>query len=163
MHVQTPPTGISLVINPQGNRIRVTEGALLQATVSGSSNTDVIWSVLGGDSNGTIQYINSAGANTCQYYTPGTIGTYTVIATSVADPTKSAQTNIEVVPGVSIWVPGYGSWLEPGDSRLLTASVDGISDQSITWQASAGTILPDGTFIAPAETGGGHDHGHKCR
>ncbi|MET0401649.1 MAG: hypothetical protein ABW123_04560, partial [Cystobacter sp.] len=68
-----------------------TQGGTVQfsATVTGTSNTAVTWSVEGGDANGTI-------SSTGRYTAPGKTGTFTVIATSVADPAVQATATVTV-------------------------------------------------------------------
>ena len=39
-----------------------------------------------------------------------------------------------------------------GQARLLS-SVEGSSNQAVTWSASAGQVAPDGLFTAPSGTG----------
>ena len=70
-------------LGPAGKRTFV-------ATVSGASNTAVTWSVEEGAAGGTID----ANGN---YIAPSTQGTFHVVATSVADPAKSASAAVTVV------------------------------------------------------------------
>lgn len=62
------------------------------ATVSGTSNTNVIWSVQEGTAGGSI---TSSGV----YTAPSTPGTYHIVATSDADQTQSATATVIVGPG----------------------------------------------------------------
>ncbi|MFP2896412.1 hypothetical protein [Corallococcus sp. 4LFB] len=65
----------------------------LTAEVTGTNNLAVLWSVEGGDANG---YVSSTGV----YRAPDKTGTFTVTATSVADPAKKASASIAVEPVV---------------------------------------------------------------
>lgn len=60
------------------------------ATVSGSANTAVTWSITEGSAGGSI---TSGGV----YTAPNTFGTYHVVATSVADPSKSATITVHTI------------------------------------------------------------------
>lgn len=105
---------ISISVTPTPISVEVGQTQAFSATVSGTSNTDVTWSVMesGGGS------ISSAGL----YTAPMTAGTYTVVATSVADTTKKGTASVTVTalpnamvrvfhassnaPKVNIWVDG---------------------------------------------------------
>lgn len=78
---------VSIAISP-GSASLVTEGSLqLDAAVGGTSDAAVTWSATGGA-------VSSLGL----YTAPSTAGTYTVSATSLADPSKSASVRIIVSP-----------------------------------------------------------------
>lgn len=79
----------SVAITPSA--ATVPEGGSLPflATVKGVANTTVTWSVQGGATGGSI---TSSGV----YTAPNALGTYTVVATSVADPTTSAAAVVTI-------------------------------------------------------------------
>ena len=71
---------VSVSISPGSGSV-VTDGTLqFKSNVSGTPDTAVLWSVSGGA-------VSSLGVFTA----PAAAGTYTVTATSLADPTKSAN------------------------------------------------------------------------
>jgi hypothetical protein len=121
------------------------------ATVAGSANTAVTWTVSCSGSNcGTI----SAGG---LYTAPAAINatdTVAVKATSSADVTKSATASVSLVP-VSVSVsPGTAS-LNGGEAKQFTATVTGSSNTTVTWAVSCsgsdcGSINPSGLYTAPA-------------
>lgn len=78
-------------ISPTTSTLSVGASATFLASVQGPSNTGVTWSVTeaGG---GTI-------SSTGVYTAPATKGTYHVVATSVADPTKKATATVTVQSG----------------------------------------------------------------
>jgi 6-phosphogluconolactonase (cycloisomerase 2 family) len=78
------PSSVTVAINP--STVTVPEGGSLSfvATVKGAANTSVTWSVQEGTTGGSI---TSLGV----YTAPNTLGTYHVVATSVADATASAS------------------------------------------------------------------------
>ena len=89
-----PAPTVGVEISSNGSSV-VPNGTLqLSASVSGSTNTAVTWSTTGGS-------ISSSGLFTA----PSTSDTYTVTATSVADPSKSASVNISVVSVTLSWTP----------------------------------------------------------
>ncbi|MBK5275601.1 MAG: hypothetical protein JJE30_11185 [Desulfuromonadales bacterium] len=86
------------------------------ATVTGASNTAVIWSVIetGGGS------VSSAGV----YTAPSTAGTYHVKAASVADPSKSATAAVTVTAPTPFPI---GTWVGPHN---IVIKVDSFYDAS---------------------------------
>ncbi|HUI51540.1 MAG TPA: hypothetical protein VLX60_07140, partial [Terriglobales bacterium] len=90
-----PPSGtVSVSISPTTASIRSGDSYSFSATVTGSSNTSVNWSINstpGG--NATLGTVNSSG----NYTSPSTIpnpNTVTLTATSAADSSKSASSTI---------------------------------------------------------------------
>ncbi len=79
---------VAVSLNPNTASLQTSQTQAFSATVTGSTNTAVTWSVIeaGGGS------ITPAGL----YTAPGSAGTYHVLATSVADATKSAQAVVTV-------------------------------------------------------------------
>ncbi|GLH74894.1 hypothetical protein GETHLI_33960 [Geothrix limicola] len=124
----------------------VNAGSSLQYTssVSGAANGAVTWSVSGG------QTINGSGL-----FSATTAGTYTVTATSAADPTKSASTQVtvnSVVTGVNLSKTTLN--LKAGESTPLTATAVGLGgvNPSVTWSTTGGTYS-NGIYTAPVVDG----------
>jgi DNA-binding beta-propeller fold protein YncE len=90
-------SGIRVQMYPTSATLPIQDTYTLTATVTGTTNTAVIWSVngtTGGDAqNGTIV---PTGPQTALYTAPASSITATVVATSVADPTESASASISV-------------------------------------------------------------------
>jgi hypothetical protein len=59
---------------------------------------------------------------------------------------NAAQVQVAVSPSSAI--------LSPSTQQIFTATVQGSSNSAVSWSASAGTILSDGTFTAPAADNG---------
>ncbi len=123
------------------------------ATVTGSSDTSVTWSLscTNAGNCGTIAAgLYTAPANVV------TADTVTVTATAVADATKSATATVNLVPMVAISISPNGTvpnplLLSPGGTLQLTSSVTGTSNAAVTWSADGGSIDPSsGLFTAPA-------------
>ena len=145
-----PPSRISVTITP--GTVSLQTGATKQftATVTGSANTAVTWTASGGS-------ITSGGL----YTAPGSAGTFTVTATSVADATKkgSATANVSVA---GTWPVG---WNEIPGTHLRDHTPSGCSDgfnfnsnaEFIMGQWSGG--VADTTNNRLLIFGGGHGNG----
>ncbi len=89
----TPASSVAVAISPLRAAVTTTQPQTFSATVTGSTNTSVTWSVdtiLNG--NATVGTISATGT----YTPPSTAGTHTITATSVADINKSASASIAV-------------------------------------------------------------------
>ncbi|WP_240359047.1 glycosyl hydrolase family 18 protein [Pyxidicoccus trucidator] len=98
------PQGVSITLTPTSASLATGATRTFTATVTGSTNKAVTWSIQQGASGGTV---TSAGL----YTAPQTAGTYHVIATSQADTTKKASATVTVTRppsgGTGKWVSGY--------------------------------------------------------
>ena len=83
-----PGGTVSVSISPNDVELSPRDFIDLTATVTGNSNTAVTWSASGG----TL----TPSGNAARFTAPSTEGTYTVTATSVADPSASASIQILV-------------------------------------------------------------------
>lgn len=126
------------------------------ATVSGTTNTAVTWTVNampGGNS--SVGTISTAGL----YTAPSSAGTYTITATSVADTKKSASAVVTVQGSVSVTPASAG--LVPGTTQQFAASVMGETNPSVAWSvdgiaggnSTVGTINAQGIYTAPSSIG----------
>lgn len=136
-----PPVSVS--INPGS----VTLGALMtqsfSAVVTGSSNTQVIWS-LGAGSVGSVD-VNGL------YTAPNSSsGSATVIATSVADSTRSASATVTLTGTVNVAVSPPTPVVATNAQQQFTAKVTGATNPGVTWGASCGSITAAGLYTAPA-------------
>lgn len=113
-----PATTVSVAISPTSPTIAANGTQNFTASVTGTSNTQVIWSVV--SANGGS--ITSGGV----YNAPAMAGTYQVKALSVADPTKSAVAEIAVSAnntsnGSNIYL---GKWIGPYQFSISITSTD---------------------------------------
>jgi hypothetical protein len=142
-------TSIAVAISPR-TAATTTGGALtFTAAVTGTlagQSTAVTWSVKepGG---GTVDVSG-------HYTAPGTAGTFHVIATSVADPTKTDTATVSVASIVVI------SAVSPVNAFAceavqLSATVTGTSDTLVLWSVptACGTITAAGVFTPARMTG----------
>jgi Bacterial Ig-like domain (group 2) len=153
----TPSTTITVALNHTS--VTVAAGATEQftATVKGSTNTSVTWSVDGvSRGNSTTGTISSSGL----YTAPTVAGSHTVTATSVADTSASAKAAVTVTLQVLNLSPS-SALLAPSGTQQFTSTLEGAPDSSVTWSvdgvaggnAAVGTVSASGLYTAPAAAG----------
>jgi RHS repeat-associated protein len=113
------------------------------ATAVGFTDTRIAWSVqeAGG---GTVDI-------TGHYTAPATAGIYHVVATSMADPTKTAIATVQVATTrVTVAVSPNATQLVKGGTATFSAVVEGNSNTAVTWSATGGSInASTGAYTAP--------------
>ena len=126
------------------------------ATVSGSDNTAVTWTVdkvAGGNS--TVGTITSTGL----YTAPQSSGTHVVTATAVVDTTKSASATVTVKGTLAI-NPATAT-VVAGATQPFQAILNGTVTSGATWtvdgvsggNSSVGIITGAGVYTAPSQAG----------
>jgi hypothetical protein len=152
----TPP-GFSLVqvaTTPAATSMFVSTTQLFSAQVTGDNDTAVLWSVQEGSFGG---FVDASGL----YTAPAIAGTFHVVATSHADPTRSAAATVTVRPRVvAVTVePGVATVIS-GGIQLFSAQVSGTADTALLWSVqegfSGGTIDATGLYTAPPAAGTFH-------
>ena len=148
----------SVAVSISPTEAQVTAGAQKQftATVTGTTNSAVSWSVVGSGCSGVAcGSISTSGLYTAPTSTP-TPPQVSVTATSVADPTKSATSSVTIIPEVSVTVSPSTVQLPVLGHQQFTATVTGSSNTSVTWRiaggcigAACGTISASGVYTAP--------------
>jgi Chitobiase/beta-hexosaminidase C-terminal domain len=157
------PGSVSVTVQPGSITLGTAQPQAFSATVSGTSNTGVTWSL-----SPSLGSISSAGF----YTAPSSISsgqTVTVTATSEADPSKTASALVTLAPpsGVSYYVSNSGSnanngtsasspWktiahvntqsFKPGDSILFQAGGTWREQLNIIWKGSAGSPIIFGSY-----------------
>jgi hypothetical protein len=144
---------VSVVISPTSASVNPAGTQTFTATVSGSTNTAVTWSVeeTGGGS------VTQAGL----YTAPSTTGSYHVIATSVADATKSAAATVSVVNGpiITVTVNPASPSVTTNANQAFTATVTNTSNTAVAWsveESAGGSITDGGVYTAPGLVGTYH-------
>ena len=137
--VATDPVGVT--INPLAAVLGTRESTTFTASVANASNRQVTWSATGGT-------VTATGV----YTAPDDPGSYEVIATSVADPSKSARARV-TVSAISVTINPTTVTLVRGTSFDFRAGVTGAQNTALTWTASGGTITATGRYTAPTTTG----------
>lgn len=135
-----PSSGVQISISP--STATVNEGGTQQfvATVTGTSNTAVNWSVLSGT--GTI---SSSGL----FKAPNSQESEAVQVRSQADSTKIATASV-TVPPISIQIQPMSANVAPGGTQQFTATVSGTVTTGVKWtETGKGTINQSGLYTAP--------------
>ena len=165
--------GVSVNVSPATATLAANHRVTVTAQVNGTANSGVTWNVNGvAGGNVTIGQICVVGSSPCQtvtseavlqvdYVAPGAIPTpnpVTVQATSTADTTKSASSQITVINRVLVSVLPASVTLAPLAVQGFTASVLGTANQSVVWQIQGtactsagicGSIDTNGAYTAP--------------
>ncbi|MBV8673798.1 MAG: hypothetical protein JOZ33_10220, partial [Acidobacteriaceae bacterium] len=148
---------IAVSVSPAN--VNVVTGTTQQftATVSNATNTAVTWSINGsGCSGSTCGTITSGGLYTAPHSVP-TPAQVTVTATSVADPTKSANATVTVVPPVTVTISPKTVQLVTDAMQQFSATVLNTTNAAVTWSVAGsgcsgsgcGTITSGGLYTAP--------------
>lgn len=136
-------TGVHVTISPTGPTVAFGQQVQFTATVTGTSNTAVIWTA----SEGTI-------TQTGLFTAPSAVESVSVTASSAADTTVFARATVSVVrTGVNVTISPTGATLGIGESQAFTATVTGATNTTVTWSASGGTITSNGIYTAPNTAG----------
>jgi hypothetical protein len=145
---------VAVSISPNSTTITAGDSAPFTATVQGTTNTGVTWSVdsiPGGNS--TVGTITGTGS-TISYTSPAQPGHHTITATSVVNTNSSANASVTVA-APSLTVSPTSATVAPDGTQQFTASeavtwsVDGIAGGG----SSTGTITAGGLYRAPATIG----------
>jgi hypothetical protein len=146
--VTVPP--VSVTVSPDPATVFLGATQAFTATVT-AINPAVTWTVQEGAAGGSI---DSQG----NYTAPQVVGTYHVIATSVADTSKSGSATI-TVPPVAVSISPTADTLGPNGQRTFTAAVTAATNTAVTWmitEGAAGGTIVDGSYTAPAKQGTFH-------
>ncbi len=146
-----PPPVTSISVAPMSALVDQGETIQFSASVSGTSNQAVAWSIQEGIGGGSV-------SQTGLYTAPAAAMEVHVIATSVADASKSSSALV-TVNAVSVSLPSTAG-VPRGRQRQFTAVVAGTVVKDVTWTveegASGGTITVDGVYTAPMSGGPFH-------
>ena len=153
----TGPAGTDVVVQlqPPSAATGVNGSVPFSASVTGTAQLGVTWSVQEGPAGGTV---TSSGV----YTAPSTTGTFHVVVTSLADPTKtrSATVTVTAAPPVAVSVAPAAVSLDACGTSTFTARASGTTGGSATWSvregAAGGSITPSGAYTAPSTPGTYH-------
>jgi hypothetical protein len=147
-------------ISPTTAAVPTNGTQLFRATVTGTSNTAVSWSLTGpgcsGSACGTLSTSGSSVVYSAPIVAPSP-ATVRVVASSVADPTKSAAAGITVDPTTVVNVTPTNLSVTTGSAQQFAASVRGTPNTAVVWTVSGigcsgpacGTISSSGLYTAP--------------
>jgi hypothetical protein len=134
--VAAPPVSVS--ITPSSAALAPGATKQFAASVTGTSNTNVTWTATGGSVNANGLY--TAGATT---------GNFTVTATSVQDPSRSAAATVTIAaPAPSVTISPLTPTIFTGGALQFNATVTGMANTSVTWTATGGSISTSGLYTA---------------
>jgi hypothetical protein len=130
------PPAITVTLSPAGAALWTGGTQTFQATVTGTTDTAVAWSVVE-PSGGTI-------SATGRYTAPASPGTFRVKATSAADPTKAATAPVSVSVQPA---PGACNGAAPGDGASLQGFTPFPADNAWNRDVSADPVDPGSAAI----------------
>jgi hypothetical protein len=149
------PGQVAVSVAPATAMVGINATQLFVATVLGTANTAVTWSVSGGPANGTI-------SPTGLYTAPSAVpfpNFITVTATSNANPAVSATATVQVTSAsvVNVTVSPAATTLQTGTTQPFTATVTGTATTTVNWSVNGvpggnsaiGTISAVGLYTAP--------------
>ncbi len=148
-----------IVVKITPTLVQLNTGAQQQfsASVTGSSDTAVTWSVSSAGCTGAAcGTVTSSGLYTAPGAVPNPAGV-NVIATSQADPTKSASATVVVQSPVAITISPASANVPTAGQQQFTATVTGTNNTAVTWSLSGagcsgsacGTLSSSGLYTAP--------------
>jgi hypothetical protein len=145
---------VAVAVNPGAANLPLLGSATFAAVVTGTANVSVTWTVQEGSSCGSI-------SSTGVYTAPNAASTCHLVATSAADPTKSASATVTVtaVPIVTVSVSPATARTTTGGTLTFSATVSGTTagqSTAATWSvpSGAGSIgATTGIYVAPATAG----------
>ena len=140
-------TAVGIAVAPATITIGAGDTVPLTASITNAANDAVTWTASAGAIVGT--------GNAVRWAAPVAGGSYTVTATSVLDPARTASATVTVTP-VVVTLAASSEALFRGEGTTLTATVTGTSNVSVTWSASCGTLTGTGStvqYAAPTTAG----------
>ncbi len=143
----TSSVGVSLVAPPAW--VLTDRTAAFSATVSGTADTRVRWSVVGAPGHGTIDQDGVYTGPSARPDPPHA----TIRATSLADTLESASVTVPVYGPVSVRITPDSTAVIMGDQVRFAATVDNAPAGTISWSVSGGlsfgNITSSGLYTAP--------------
>lgn len=146
--------GVRVSVSPKTANLAPAATQQFTATVSGSGDSDVSWTV--DESNGGT--VSTAGL----YTAPATAGTFHVRATSQTSPSASDTAVVTVSGGsggVTVTISPKTANLAPTATQQFTATVTGSANTLVSWtvdEPGGGSVTVDGLYSAPAAGGTYH-------
>ena len=151
-------SSVTVTVTPNPVTVILSGSQQFTATVAGSSNTNVNWSVNtvpGGNS--TVGTISSTGL----YTAPGALpnpATITITATSAVNIKITGTSAVTLDSGVRVSVLPLTATLGASETLQFSATVTGTTNSAVTWSVNGvnggnptvGTISPTGFYTGPA-------------
>jgi hypothetical protein len=142
---------VSVVVNPGSASVPTGGSTQLTASVTGTIDPGVSWAVTEGAAGGTV---TSNGL----YTAPPAIGTYHVVVTSVADPTKFATVTVTVTARLLVnggFENGILGWSSAGSVSIRPYTSGATKYAELTSDPGVHTVgYLEQTFDVPVDAGG---------
>jgi hypothetical protein len=153
-----PPPTITVTVQPASATLSLGQTQQFQATVTGTSNSSVNWTVDGvAAGNASLGTISAGGLYTAPAIMPAS-STLTITAISVADPAASGAASVALQDGIAVSIAPASATVPAGGTQVFTATVTSSGDLStdVDWavngiaggNASVGTIAANGADSA---------------
>ena len=145
---------ITVTVAPTTASVPVGQAQTFIATVTGTPNTGVAWTLTQGGAAcspgcGTLAPTSTTSGTPATYTAPAAIpaqgATVTITATSAADTSVSASATITITQNVSVSVSPSTASVGVGQTQAFTATVTGTNNASVTW-----TLTQNGAACTPA-------------
>jgi len=154
-------TAVLLSISPSSAAVATASAGTFTATVTGTSNTAVAWSLTGAGCSGASCGTLATSSLTAVYSAPNVApspANINVVATSMADASKTASASVTIMPVVAVSVTPGSTSIGTGATQQFNASVVGTSNTAVTWSAqgagcsasACGTVDSAGLYTAPS-------------
>ncbi len=140
---------VTVTTAPTSATIGVGQMKAFTATVTGTANLAVTWSVNGiTGGNATVGTIDVNG----NYLAPASLvmsQSFTITATSVASAAAKGSSTVTVTVPISVAVSPQVATVVTLGTITLTATVSGTSNTAVNWTTTSGSVSPAGLFTAP--------------
>jgi hypothetical protein len=159
---EPPPPPVTVSIAPAVATVKIGQTQQFAATVSGSTNTAVSWSISGpGCSGAACGTVSTAGLYTAPAIVPDP-PTVSVRAVAQADATQAATAALTISSDVQLAVWPPLARIAAGGSRQFLRTLTGHANDAVTWSvagsgcsgAACGTVSTSGHYAAPAAVAG---------
>jgi len=151
-------SSVTVTVTPNPVTVILSGSQQFTATVAGSTNTNVNWSVNtvpGGNS--TVGTISSTGLYTAPATLPNP-ATITITATSATSIKITGTSTVTLDSGVRVTVAPLTATLGSSETFQFSATVTGTTNSAVTWSvngvnggnSTVGTISATGLYTAPA-------------
>lgn len=154
---------IMVTVSPTTASVSVGQTQAFIATVTGTPNTGVTWTLTQGGTAcspgcGTISPASTTSGTPATYAAPAALpaggAPVAVTATSAADATIFASATITITQSVGVTVSPTTASVGVSQTQAFTATVTGTSNTTVTWSvaggAANGTITAAGLYTAPS-------------
>ncbi len=154
-------TAVLLSISPTSASVPTAGTSSFTATVTGTTNMAVTWSLTGAGCGGSSCGSLATSSLSAVYQAPNVApspASVKVVATSMADASKTASADVIIIPVVVVTVTPISASIATGATQQLNASVVGTSNTAVIWKvqgagcsaATCGTVNSTGQYAAPS-------------